>query len=79
MHKKQALRHFLFRLRWNKQSSGSSSGSGRNNYNNMPPSGPMHHGNNWNQNRGNIDMPNLQSLGINPNGQNGPPNQGVVN
>lgn len=42
----------------------------------MPPSGPMHHGNNWNQNRGNIDMPNLQSLGINPNGQNGPPNQG---
>lgn len=42
----------------------------------MPPSGPMHHSNNWNQNRGNIDMPNLQSLGINPNGQNGPPNQG---
>lgn len=36
----------------------------------------MHHGNNWQQNRGNLDMPNLQSLGINPNGQNGPPNQG---
>ncbi|XP_031622793.1 uncharacterized protein LOC116340444 [Contarinia nasturtii] len=43
----------------------------------MPPSGPMHHSNNWNQSRGNIDMPNLQSLGINPNGQNGPPNQGM--
>lgn len=51
-------------------------------------SGSMHHGssggggggggggNNWN-NRGNLDMPNLQSLGINPNGQNGPPNQGL--
>lgn len=37
---------------------------------------PMHHNNNWNQNRGNLDMPNLQSLGINPQGQNGPPNQG---
>lgn len=57
------------------QGSSSSGGSSRNNYNNMPPSGPMHHSNNWNQNRGNIDMPNLQSLGINPNGQNGPPNQ----
>lgn len=49
------------------------SGSGRTNYNMQ--SGPMHH--NWNQNRGNIDMPNLQSLGINPNGQNGPSNQGI--
>lgn len=37
---------------------------------------PMHHSNNWNQSRGNLDMPNLQSLGINPQGQNGPPNQG---
>lgn len=52
----------------------SSGGSGRNNY--SMQSGPMHHNNSWSQNRGNIDMPNLQSLGINPNGQNGPPNQG---
>lgn len=59
------------------QGSSSSTGSGRNNYNNMS-SGPMHHNSNWNQNRGNIDMPNLQSLGINPNGQNGPPNQGNI-
>lgn len=40
-------------------------------------SNPVHHNNNWNQNRGNLDMPNLQSLGINPQGQNGPPNQGM--
>lgn len=34
------------------------------------------HNNGWsNQNRGNIDLPNLQSLGINPQGQN-PSNQG---
>lgn len=49
-------------------------GSGRGGYN--MNSAPMHHNNNWNQSRGNLDMPNLQSLGINPQGQNGPPNQG---
>lgn len=49
-------------------------GQGRGGYNMNNP--PMHHNNNWNQNRGNLDMPNLQSLGINPQGQNGPPNQG---
>lgn len=47
---------------------------GRGGYNMQNP--PMHHNSNWNQNRGNLDMPNLQSLGINPQGQNGPPNQG---
>lgn len=62
---------------YNQGSSSSTGTSGRNNYNNMS-SGPMHHSSNWNQNRGNIDMPNLQSLGINPNGQNGPPNQGNI-
>ena len=37
---------------------------------------PIQHGNGWNsQNRGNLDMPNLQALGINPQGQN-PSNQG---
>lgn len=37
---------------------------------------PMQHNNGWNnQNRGNLDMPNLQALGINPQGQN-PSNQG---
>lgn len=37
---------------------------------------PMNHNNGWNnQSRGNIDMPNLQALGINPQGQN-PSNQG---
>lgn len=36
----------------------------------------MQHNNGWNnQNRGNLDMPNLQALGINPQGQN-PSNQG---
>lgn len=45
----------------------------RNNYMNNPP---MNHNNGWNnQSRGNIDMPNLQALGINPQGQN-PSNQG---
>lgn len=40
----------------------------RNNYMNNPP---MNHSNGWNnQNRGNLDMPNLQALGINPQGQN---------
>ena len=36
---------------------------------------PMHnnHGNAWSQNRNNLDMPNLQALGLNP--QN-PSNQG---
>ncbi|CAD7094076.1 unnamed protein product [Hermetia illucens] len=40
------------------------------------PNQPMQHNNGWNnQNRGNLDMPNLQALGINPQGQN-PSNQG---
>lgn len=42
----------------------------------MPNPPPMHN-NGWNnhQNRNNLDMPNLQALGINPQGQN-PSNQG---
>ncbi|XP_055922421.1 TAR DNA-binding protein 43-like isoform X2 [Eupeodes corollae] len=37
---------------------------------------PQQHNGGWNnQNRGNLDMPNLQALGINPQGQN-PSNQG---
>lgn len=40
------------------------------------PNPPMQHNNGWNnQNRNNLDMPNLQALGINPQGQN-PSNQG---
>ncbi|XP_055708864.1 TAR DNA-binding protein 43-like isoform X3 [Phlebotomus papatasi] len=40
------------------------------------PNPPIQHNNGWNnQNRGNLDMPNLQALGINPQGQN-PSNQG---
>lgn len=62
--------------------------SGSSNYNSSSMgggSGSSHYGNNSgnggggsnNYNRSNIDMPNLQSLGINPNGQNGPSNQGM--
>lgn len=43
---------------------------------NYMPNPPMPPNNSWNsQNRGNLDMPNLQALGINPQGQN-PSNQG---
>lgn len=50
-------------------SRGSGSGGGSGNYMQNPHSSG---GNGWNnqQNRGNLDMPNLQALGINPQGQN---------
>lgn len=40
------------------------------------PNPPMQHNNGWNNQRNNLDMPNLQALGINPQGQQNPSNQG---
>jgi len=52
-------------------SSGGGSSSGSNYMQNQPMNSSA-----WsNHNRGNLDMPNLQALGINPGGQNGPSNQ----
>lgn len=55
---------------------GNNSGSG--NGGNYMPMHNNHGGNAWSQNRNNMDMPNLQALGINPQGQN-PSNQGQNN